>query len=243
MPLLGPLYTPINRISLFLAHSSSKEVKGHPLEAHLTEAANLARMFASKFGADDLGRLAALWHDLGKLPPEFQEYIASPTPSHGPDHSSARAVLAVRKELTPLAYLIVGHHDGLPSYQNLKGRLPRKEATLKVIREGASSAGIPIEPSVPPSFPAYCARRHPRNPGVVLADVVQRAGGRGLPGHRTSLLSWEKPGKGCDTFIISAGLAPARGLLYWPWFLPQLSPLTQRNSHSMRPTGTSLAPR
>ena len=47
----------------------------HNLEEHLRAVANLAGEFASTFGHSDWGRLAGLWHDLGKYSAVFQNYI------------------------------------------------------------------------------------------------------------------------------------------------------------------------
>lgn len=37
-----------------------------PLEEHLKNVAEMARLFADAFGAGDWGYLAGLWHDLGR---------------------------------------------------------------------------------------------------------------------------------------------------------------------------------
>lgn len=47
----------------------------HPLAGHLEGTARLSEAFAGSFGNGDWGRLAGLWHDLGKFSPEFQGYI------------------------------------------------------------------------------------------------------------------------------------------------------------------------
>lgn len=46
-----------------------------PLKKHLQEVAELAATFAGAFGAEGWGRLAGLWHDLGKYSSAFQAYL------------------------------------------------------------------------------------------------------------------------------------------------------------------------
>lgn len=98
----------------------------HPLERHLQDSALLAEHFASTFSAGEWGRLAGLWHDLGKFSDAFQAYLrASGGTGEGlhatemsgrVDHSTAGAQHAVQKGPLGrlLAYCIAGHHAGLP---------------------------------------------------------------------------------------------------------------------------------
>jgi hypothetical protein len=46
-----------------------------PLEEHLQAVAELAGEFADRFGAADWGRVAGLWHDVGKYSVEFQDML------------------------------------------------------------------------------------------------------------------------------------------------------------------------
>jgi CRISPR-associated endonuclease/helicase Cas3 len=103
-----------------------------PLEAHLRLVANGeppdfpgAAGFASAIGAPEWGRLAGLWHDLGKYSEEFQARLR---PANGVDehlerpgrvdHSTAGARHAVNVFGTELggllAFCIAGHHGGMP---------------------------------------------------------------------------------------------------------------------------------
>ncbi len=99
----------------------------HGLEDHLLGVAELARRNAAAFGAADWGYVAGLWHDLGKYRPGFQKYIRSKSGydahiENAPgrvDHSTAGAVHSVEQlglSGRILAYLIAGHHAGLPDY-------------------------------------------------------------------------------------------------------------------------------
>lgn len=94
------------------------------LEAHLRGVSERAARFASAFGSGEWGRLAGLWHDLGKYSGAFQEYLRAATSPDAHeaertariDHSSAGAQHAVSSfgwmgHL--LAFPIAGHHSGL----------------------------------------------------------------------------------------------------------------------------------
>jgi CRISPR-associated endonuclease/helicase Cas3 len=114
----------------------------HALDGHLRDVGRLAGDFAAAFGAEEWGRLAGLWHDLGKFRPRFQNYIrkqsgydpaAHITGETGKvPHSTAGALLACDKLGKPgriLAYLIAGHHAGLHDWHNgLRARLDGEDA-------------------------------------------------------------------------------------------------------------------
>ncbi|CAK0761212.1 CRISPR-associated endonuclease/helicase Cas3 [Gammaproteobacteria bacterium] len=104
---------------MFIAHLDGD--RKHELATHLIETAALARNFAETFGAGDWAELIGLWHDLGKYRPAFQQYIDPDAHIEGVkqrvDHSTSGALHAVRqfkKIGRLLAYLIAGHHAGLP---------------------------------------------------------------------------------------------------------------------------------
>lgn len=94
------------------------------LRDHLEAVAVLAGEFAGVFGAAEWGRLAGLWHDVGKYSSAFQSYLLAANNqdlhqaevTHRVDHSTAGAQHAV--DSFPvighlLAYCIAGHHAGL----------------------------------------------------------------------------------------------------------------------------------
>lgn len=108
----------------FYAHS----VKGpletwHPLTDHLRSVAELGGKFADAFRANAWAYVAGLCHDLGKCSREFQDYLvhsagacAESLPGKV-DHSTAGAQYAVRRWPVLgllVAYVIAGHHWGLP---------------------------------------------------------------------------------------------------------------------------------
>ncbi|MCC7221851.1 MAG: CRISPR-associated endonuclease Cas3'' [Candidatus Contendobacter sp.] len=100
----------------------------HTLEEHLHGVATLAETFATAFDAGDWAKLAGLWHDLGKYRPAFQRYIRSASgydahieAPNKVDHSTAGALYAIKRMGglgRILAYLIAGHHAGLPDWQS-----------------------------------------------------------------------------------------------------------------------------
>lgn len=118
----------------YIAHVKEVPEKGfepHLLEKHLDDVADMAGGFASEFCGEELARLAGKWHDLGKFSQEFQERIRHKTgydvDAHienavgRVDHSTAGAIHAIDKlgdYGRVLAYLIAGHHAGLPDWDS-----------------------------------------------------------------------------------------------------------------------------
>ena len=133
-------------------HTGPERFRLHGLDEHLRAVGRLAEGFADKFGAGDWGRLAGLWHDLGKFQPAFQSYIRRDS-GFDPeahlegvvpgrvDHSTVGALHAVAHfgkdgdrgtaigQL--LAYVITGHHAGLPDYRQADGGTASLEARLR----------------------------------------------------------------------------------------------------------------
>lgn len=112
----------------YFAHSLPSRPRGEwqRLERHLDNVAELAAAFSAPFGARTWGWLAGLWHDIGKYSCQFQQRIAA---SQGEDahieavtkvdHSTAGAQHAAKAIANKgfgkaLAYVIAGHHGGLP---------------------------------------------------------------------------------------------------------------------------------
>ncbi|MFO7579657.1 MAG: CRISPR-associated endonuclease Cas3'' [Nitrosomonas halophila] len=135
----------------------------HTLDEHLHEVAWRAGEAAALFGGDDWARLAGLWHDLGKYREKFQKYIKSAsgydTEAHiegAPgrvDHSTAGAIHAIEKlgsQGRILAYLIAGHHAGLPDWNSAEGGQSTlfnriEEGKKKAYLQEALFASPPVE--------------------------------------------------------------------------------------------------
>jgi CRISPR-associated endonuclease/helicase Cas3 len=105
----------------------------HFLDEHLLAVAELAAQFAAAFDSQNWARLSSLWHDLGKFREKFQQYIKSVSGYDAEahiegapgrvDHSTAGAIHAIEKlgaQGRILAYLIAGHHAGLPDWNSLE---------------------------------------------------------------------------------------------------------------------------
>lgn len=140
---------------------------------HLESVETLAADFASAFGAAEWARLAGRWHDLGKFSDAFQNYLENAADSdadgetdaatgraRGPDHSTAGAQHAALAHslLGPLlAYLIAGHHAGLPNGRDqqpsaLDARLAK---VIEPYAEAARAAGCFAAPTPFPTPPGW----------------------------------------------------------------------------------------
>jgi CRISPR-associated endonuclease/helicase Cas3 len=97
------------------------------LEDHLRQTAETARLFANAFDAGDWAYLAGLWHDMGKYSQDFQQLLidsqvddtTAKKHNRRVNHSTAGALHAVERFGMAgriFAYLIAGHHAGMPDW-------------------------------------------------------------------------------------------------------------------------------
>ena len=150
------------------------------LEDHLYAVAKKASQYAEHFYSADWAWDAAWLHDLGKAADEFQAYLRKQNGLDDADydgnssgrvnHSSAGAAYALEtlgsKAGLAIAYLVAGHHAGLPDYYPsdtgraaLRIRLEEGKINLDRIRSYAETLAHKIhKASKPPSFikPSNC---------------------------------------------------------------------------------------
>jgi CRISPR-associated endonuclease/helicase Cas3 len=119
---------------MFFAHSTDRKDRSdwQTLPDHLTAVATLAAQRGSKFGAYRSAALAGILHDLGKYSAAFQRRLDGSRETV--DHSTAGAKHVSRlvaggpdrgmAEL--IAYVIAGHHAGLPDREGEAGSLTER---------------------------------------------------------------------------------------------------------------------
>jgi CRISPR-associated endonuclease/helicase Cas3 len=142
------------------------------LREHLSAVATLAEAMAAEFDAASWGRIAGLWHDLGKFSDYFQRYIrqSSGYEAHlvesaqgRVNHASAGALHAQQqfaRLALPLMYLIAGHHAGLPDWSaadgagnaSLENRM-REDTERGLLQQATVDAPAELLEEIPPPFP------------------------------------------------------------------------------------------
>lgn len=156
----------------YYAHTNGPDPeKWQLLEDHLTNVSDLAGQFAAAFGAEDWGWNAGWLHDLGKATNAFQEYIRKENEYEDEEyaadgsvsnHASAGAAYAFDRiggGGRLLAYLLAGHHTGLPDYYTenpghlpLRTRLEEGRRNLATIETCATALASRLRPLRKPDF-------------------------------------------------------------------------------------------
>ena len=94
----------------YVAHKTD-DGRFQSVKDHLEGTAALCASFASRFGAEDAGRLCGLAHDVGKYSVGFQNRILHD--GGKVDHASAGAIECWRLRRAYAAMCVMGHHGGL----------------------------------------------------------------------------------------------------------------------------------
>jgi len=177
---VGPpaCFMPGRKALEFYAHSSEGRPppQWQPLATHLQAVSELAAQFSAAFDSADWGRLAGLWHDLGKYSRAFQEYLKAVQKGDTSvrrgevDHATAGARHAARRfaENNPvagrvLAYCIAGHHGGLADWNTASdGALSRRLLRDKPeILDAMQRAPATLLDAPPPTMPSLIAANLP----------------------------------------------------------------------------------
>jgi CRISPR-associated endonuclease/helicase Cas3 len=152
------------------AHSRNAQGQRQELVAHLRAVAALARQFADPFGGGEVAERAGLWHDLGKFHPDWQHYLVQseaeeeaarqqqrqPRRFRPPDHKGAGVKQALDCQLEALAFVIQGHHGGLPSQGEVRdfchrvARGPASQQALALARQQLPELAPLSPPALPP---------------------------------------------------------------------------------------------
>jgi CRISPR-associated endonuclease/helicase Cas3 len=158
----------------YYAHSLPGHPKSEwqPLAGHLSNVAGLAGTFAGAFDSADWAWNAGWLHDLGKATTAFQRYLHTCNGLDDTDydadgsvsnHASTGAALAFDQLGIPgkaLAYVLAGHHAGLPDYSAdrtgnaaLLMRMAEGRGNLRTIAAFAEGVKAELRPlGRPPPF-------------------------------------------------------------------------------------------
>jgi len=141
---------------LYYAHSTTDSDKSYwqKLDTHLQNVAELASQFATVFGAEKWGYGAGLLHDAGKATQKFVQRLEGS--SMRVNHSIFGARLGQTqggKWGLLLAYIIAGHHGGLPDGGIQQGQLHYRLKHESIPQDVAILPGIACSADLTPPFP------------------------------------------------------------------------------------------
>lgn len=154
----------------YYAHSTGNADKSdwQELSEHLLAVGKKSEKFSSAFHAEDWGRVCGILHDIGKASREFirrleGENIRAGHSIHGARQAHKRYDLLG----TLLAYVLAGHHGGLPDGGDQEGQLHYRLRHERV-PEADAAAVEALLASLPPELrPPFCCSRE--EAGFVLA--------------------------------------------------------------------------
>ena len=161
-------------IKELIAHLSQDQ-RLHLLLDHLAGTARCASMFAKHFVSSEWAQISGMLHDIGKAHPDFQAYLrrargindseSDEHVDHHPNHSGAGAALSLEKWPNiigkTIAYLIAGHHAGLPDWyggrDSLYFRVENEKSIADVVR-GHAQPFLDKCPKrlIPPAIAVQC---------------------------------------------------------------------------------------
>lgn len=104
----------------YIAHSRNDMGKWHYIREHLEETAYFMNQFTRNGNYLKIFVQTALMHDMGKYLPEFQRYITQGGRRGSAPHAFLGASFARYLKQSEIAFVVDGHHKGLPNKAALK---------------------------------------------------------------------------------------------------------------------------
>lgn len=104
----------------YIAHSKNDAGKWHYIKEHLEETAYFMSQFTRNGNYLKIFAQTAFMHDIGKYRPEFQRYITQGGRRGSAPHAFLGASFARYLKQNEIAFVVDGHHKGLPDKAALK---------------------------------------------------------------------------------------------------------------------------
>ncbi len=104
----------------YWAHSANAEGQWHSLKQHLSKTAERMINFTCNVDQSRIFRLTGLLHDIGKYQETFQKYLCNGGKRGSVPHAVWGAGLARKIRQPETAFVIDGHHKGLPNKADLQ---------------------------------------------------------------------------------------------------------------------------
>jgi CRISPR-associated endonuclease/helicase Cas3 len=149
----------------YWAHSDPNGLPPHSpgarwqlLSHHLENTATLAAMFAhmalpAEAAFARHAQITAILHDIGKYSPLFQKLLRGEV-TRAP-HSAHGAAVALDKRFADAAFVIAGHHAGLPDKEDLKDRLGKVKAEVASMLATAAADSPAVAQALAAPAPDY----------------------------------------------------------------------------------------